>query len=289
MKITLYTIALCGLLWPSQSKSHSKKEEPPVPVRTNVPVTADGKFVLPENLSDANQDGKVDEGDFIRGFANLEMTTWEIKQIFAMADFTKQGSLDINQWRIFREMFINTFEKADADKNLFLNDAELIASMADITPVTAIFAEPDVVTQLMNDVSGRIDKEANTINFFEWMFIRQCAVAWSIGSGRKETITKDELLDIGMKVMPHFTSFEGQLKNVLFAAINFKSYTVHYSFVDTVNVFHKYLIFESMRRHNSVNGALNYLQLSNTRILGRGNIYKTIIIKLYMISLINKT
>lgn len=57
---------------------------------------AAGKFVLPENLSDANQDGKVDEADFIRGFANLEMTTWEIKQIFSMADFKKEGQVDIN-------------------------------------------------------------------------------------------------------------------------------------------------------------------------------------------------
>jgi len=48
----------------------------------------------------------VDEADFIRGFANLEMTTWEIKQIFSMADFTKQGNLDIAQWRLFNEMFI---------------------------------------------------------------------------------------------------------------------------------------------------------------------------------------
>ncbi len=34
------------------------------------------------NLNDADQDNKVDEADFIRGFANLELTSWEIKQIF---------------------------------------------------------------------------------------------------------------------------------------------------------------------------------------------------------------
>ena len=61
----------------------------------------------------------------------------------------------------------------------------------------------------MNDLSGRIDKDAATINFFEWMFLRQCAVAWSVGSGMQLTITKDELLDIGMKVMPHFSAYEG--------------------------------------------------------------------------------
>jgi len=41
------------------------------------------------------------------------------------------------------------------------------------------------------------------------MFLRQCAVAWSVGSGMQLTITKDELLDIGMKVMPHFSAYEG--------------------------------------------------------------------------------
>ena len=40
-------------------------------MRSNIPVTAEKPFKIPENLSDANQDGKVDEGDFIRGFSNL--------------------------------------------------------------------------------------------------------------------------------------------------------------------------------------------------------------------------
>lgn len=34
-----------------------------------------------------------------------------------------------------------------------------------------------------------------------------------------------------------------------------------FNFVDTVNVFHKYLIFESMRKHDSSSGALNFVQL----------------------------
>ena len=185
------------------------KDDPPLPVRSNIPVVADGKFVLPENLSDANQDGKVDEGDFIRGFANLEMTSWEIKQIFSMADFKKEGQVDINQWRLFREMFVKKFMVADVDQNLLINEAELKTSMADIAGMTKILADEVLIKQLLNDVSGRIDKEASSINFFEWMFIRQCAVAWSVSSGRLDSITRDELLDIGMKVMPHFNAYEG--------------------------------------------------------------------------------
>lgn len=81
--------------------------------------------------------------------------------------------------------------------------------MLDIAPVVAIFSDDEAVKSIMNDVSGRIKNDEASINFFEWMFVRQCAVAWSIGAGHKMSITKEELLDIGMHVMPHFTSFEG--------------------------------------------------------------------------------
>jgi len=37
----------------------------------------------------------------------------------------------------------------------------------------------------------------------------------------RTTITKDELLDIGLRVYPHFTAYEGSMKKVLFAAIDF--------------------------------------------------------------------
>jgi len=41
------------------------------------------------------------------------------------------------------------------------------------------------------------------------MFLRSVATAWTIGSGERKSIGKQELLDIALKVMPHFTSFEG--------------------------------------------------------------------------------
>ncbi len=50
----------------------------PWPVRTNVPLDEKSKYRLPVNLSDGNQDGLADEGDFIRSFENLELTIWEI-------------------------------------------------------------------------------------------------------------------------------------------------------------------------------------------------------------------
>lgn len=32
-----------------------------------------------------------------------------------MADFKKEGNIDINQWRLFRNMFVTKFQTADAD------------------------------------------------------------------------------------------------------------------------------------------------------------------------------
>ena len=63
-------------------KEEADKEEADkvaVPVRTNLPSAANGKkWTFPENLTDANQDGKIDEGDFVRAWSNLELTAWEI-------------------------------------------------------------------------------------------------------------------------------------------------------------------------------------------------------------------
>jgi len=89
------------------------------------------------------------------------------------------------------------------------------------------------------------------------MFLRSTADAWTISAGNKDHIQKDQLLDIGMKVMPHFSAYEGQLKNAFFEAINFKDFETVYDFIETINVFHKFSIFESMRRHDSINGTLN--------------------------------
>jgi len=58
--------------------------------------------------------------------------------------------------------------------------------------------------------------------------------------------------------MPSFTSFEGQLKNVVYGAVDMKELYTQYTFIDTVNVLKAFLVFESMRRHSSVTGVLDY-------------------------------
>jgi len=39
------------------------------------------------------------------------------------------------------------------------------------------------------------------LNFFEWMFIRRCGVAWGQSNSRQMFVTKNELLDMGMIIM----------------------------------------------------------------------------------------
>lgn len=69
-------------------------------------------------------------------------------------------------------MFVHKFMDADVDKNLLINEDELKKSMKDIAFMNIVLEDEDLIKTLLNDMSGRVDKEAPTINFYEWMFIR---------------------------------------------------------------------------------------------------------------------
>ncbi len=43
-----------------------------------------------------------------------------------MADFKREGKIDLNQWRLFKTMFIDEFNQADKDKNLKLKKDEVL-------------------------------------------------------------------------------------------------------------------------------------------------------------------
>jgi len=61
------------------------------------------------------------------------MNAWEISQIFQIADHSKQGAIDMNQWKIFHGMFIKRFERADEDGDLLLDEREFARSMEDVS------------------------------------------------------------------------------------------------------------------------------------------------------------
>ena len=56
---------------------------------------------------------------------------------------------------------------------------------------------------IINDISGRYDDKG--LNFFEWMFVKRCAIGWGMTNGRQTTITKTELFDAALVIMlPYF-------------------------------------------------------------------------------------
>ena len=55
---------------------------------------------------------------------------------------------------------------------------------------------------VVNDISGRYGTTGIELNFAEWLFVRIVSIAWGIASGSRLRITRTELLDIGMKIIP---------------------------------------------------------------------------------------
>ena len=53
------------------------------------------------------------------------MKHWALQELFRFADFKKTGTIDISQWRLFSEMYVDKFNKADADHDLLLKEAEI--------------------------------------------------------------------------------------------------------------------------------------------------------------------
>ena len=75
--------------------------------------------------------------------------------------------------------------------------------MEDIPGMKDIVANTTVWDNVANDMSGRYGTlSGEKLNFAEWLFVRIVSVAWGIGSGSREKITRSELLDIAMKIIP---------------------------------------------------------------------------------------
>jgi len=92
-------------------------------------------------------------------------------------------------------------------------------------------------------MSRRHGLDGDNINFYEWMFVRTVAVAWSISTGERSAINREELIDIALKVTPSFTTYEKDLKNVIYNAIDFMDTETSYDFLETLNVLHAFAVF----------------------------------------------
>ncbi len=53
------------------------------------------------------------------------------------------------------------------------------------------------------------------------------------------------------------------MKLTLYKALDYKDMTMTFDFLETLNVLHKFSVFESMRRHSSISGVLTQRELQN--------------------------
>ena len=87
-----------------------------------------------------------------------------------MADFQRSGTIDMNEWRLFRNIYIEKFNLADTDKNLRLTPAELIEGIKDIQGINAIISNTTLWELVVNDVSSRHGKDNELyLNFKEYV------------------------------------------------------------------------------------------------------------------------
>ena len=76
----------------------------------------------------------------------------------------------MNEWRLFRNIYIEKFNEADTDKNLRLTPAELINGIKDIQGINAIITNTTLWELVVNDVSSRHHKTDELyINFKEYV------------------------------------------------------------------------------------------------------------------------
>lgn len=76
----------------------------------------------------------------------------------------------MNEWKLFRNIYIEKFNAADADKNLRLTSAELIVGIKDISGINDIITNTTIWDIVVNDISARhIKNEDKFVNFKEFV------------------------------------------------------------------------------------------------------------------------
>ena len=105
-------------------------------------------------------------------------------------------------------MFIVKFNAADVNENLYLEEDELkkypflFRSLEDLPSLRTLLKDETLWKDVINDMSRRHGTKSDHLNFYEWLFIRAVSVAWSTATHDNESITREELLNIGINAMP---------------------------------------------------------------------------------------
>ena len=99
----------------------------------------------------------------------------------------------------------------------------------------------------MSSHSDFIQKDLK-INFFEWLFIRTCAVGFHFSN--RTTLTKPEIFNLALKVLSKHLHTEIGLRNTLYTVLdtlNEKKFT----FEACVKLFYNYYIFQQFNEHKN--------------------------------------
>ena len=82
----------------------------------------------------------------------------------------------------------------------------------------------------MRHISSHKIESDLEINFFEWLFLRQCLVAFNFANNGESLGSKPAILKIAKKVIGENTYFSTHFDNNLFEALDFLNEKAHYSF-----------------------------------------------------------
>lgn len=115
----------------------------------------------------------------------------------------------MQEWKLFHNIYISKFRAADTDGNLRLNSEELVEGLKDINGADELISNSTLWELVVNDLSGRHGTTADWLDFHEYVVVRSTLTAWAISSGMRDSIGKEELLDVALKVYPHFNAYEG--------------------------------------------------------------------------------
>lgn len=108
----------------------------------------------------------------------------------------------MNEWKLFHNIYITKFREADKKEDLRLSREELVDGLKDIVGVDTLVSNSTLWDIVVNDISGRRGLTEDWLNFHEYVVVRSTLTAWAVASGMRDTISKEELLDVALKVFP---------------------------------------------------------------------------------------
>lgn len=72
----------------------------------------------------------------------------------------------------------------------------------------------------MRDISSHKLKGTMHLNFFEWLFLRECAVAFNFSNNGENEISKPQIFDIGQKILTKYTFYDSLQNEMLFNGLD---------------------------------------------------------------------